>query len=103
MGLVINQSFKNTLIIIVGFAIGGINVLFLYTHFLEAEYFGLVTFLLSTSNIITPLLIFGMQHAIIKFFSSYSNKLERDNFLITAIVLPLLIMIPLGLLGSAGF
>lgn len=100
MGVVLKQSFKNTLIIFLGFAIGGVNVLFLYTHFLEAEYFGLVTFLLSTSNILTPLLIFGMQHTIIKFFSSYNNRIDRDNFLITAILLPLLIIVPLAFVGT---
>ena len=71
MGIVFNQSFKNTMVLIIGFAIGGINVLFLYTHFLEAEYFGLVTFLLSSANLVMPLLVFGMQHTIVKFFSSY--------------------------------
>ena len=100
MGIVLHQSFKNTLIIFLGFAIGGINVLFLYTHFLEAEYFGLVTFLLSSSNILMPLLIFGMQHTIIKFFSSYKEKYEKDNFLITAIFLPLLIIIPLAFIST---
>ncbi len=100
MGLVFNQSFKNIVIIFLGFAIGGINVLFLYTHFLEAEYYGLITFLLSSSNILTPLLIFGVQHSIIKFYSSYKNKIDRDNFLITAIVLPLLVIIPLAFIGT---
>ncbi len=100
MGIVAQQSFKNTLIIFLGFAIGGINVLFLYTHFLEADYFGLVTFLLSAANIVMPLLVFGMQHTIIKFFTSYKNKTERDNFLITAIFLPLLIIIPLAFLST---
>ena len=100
MGIVLHQSFKNTLIIFLGFTIGGINVLFLYTHFLEAEYFGLVTFLLSSSNILMPLLIFGMQHTIIKFFSSYKEKYEKDNFLITAIFLPLLIIIPLAFIST---
>ena len=99
MGVVLQQSFKNTLIIFLGFAIGGINVLFLYTHFLDAEYYGLITFLLSSANILMPLLIFGMQHTIIKFFSSYSDKADRDNFLVTAIVLPLLIIIPMSFLG----
>ncbi|NOQ91702.1 MAG: oligosaccharide flippase family protein [Flavobacteriaceae bacterium] len=99
MGVVLQQSFKNTLIIFLGFAIGGINVLFLYTHFLDAEYFGLITFLLSTANIMMPLLVFGMQHTIIKFFSSYTEKRDKDNFLITAIILPLLIIIPLSLMG----
>ncbi len=99
MGVVIRQSITNSLIIFFGFAIGGLNVLFLYTHFLEAEYYGLVTFLLSTANIIMPLLIFGMQHTIIKFFSAYKNKSDRDNFLITAIILPLLIIIPFSFIG----
>ena len=100
MGVVLHQSFKNTLIIFIGFTIGGINVLFLYTHFLQAEYFGLVTFLLSASNILMPLLIFGMQHTIIKFYSSYKDRVDRDNFLITAIVLPLFIIVPLAIIGT---
>ena len=99
MGIVLQQSFKNTFIIFIGFAIGGINVLFLYTHFLEAEYYGLVTFLLSSANIIMPLLIFGIQNTIIKYYTSYTNKLDKDNFLITAVLLPLLIIIPLSFIG----
>ncbi len=99
MGIVFKQSFNNTLVLFLGFGIGGINVLFLYTHFLEAEYFGLITFLLSTANLIMPLMVFGMQHTIIKFFSSYTNKGDQDNFLWTAIFLPLVVMIPIGMLG----
>lgn len=99
MGIVFKQSFNNTLILFLGFGIGGINVLFLYTHFLEAEYFGLITFLLSSANMIMPLLVFGMQHTIIKFFSSYKDKEQQDNFLLTAIVLPMMIIIPLSILG----
>lgn len=103
MGIVIKQSFRNTLILFLGFGIGGINVLFLYTRFLEAEYFGLITFLLSTANIIMPLLVFGMQHTIIKFFSSYKRKEEQDNFLLTALFLPLLIIIPFSILGASVY
>ena len=47
MGIVLKQSLKNTFFIYLGFAFGGINTLFLYTRFLEDEYYGLVTFLLS--------------------------------------------------------
>ena len=103
MGIVLQQSFKNTLIIFLGFAIGGLNVLFLYIYFLETEYYGLVTFLLSSSNILMPMLIFGMQHTIIKFFTSYQNKNDRDNLLITAVFLPLLIIIPLAIVGSVFY
>lgn len=99
MGIVFKQSFTNTIILFLGFFIGGVNVLFLYTHFLEAEYFGLITFLLSTANMIMPLMVFGMQHTIIKFFSSYKTKSQRDNFLLTAVILPMAIIIPLSVIG----
>ncbi len=99
MGIVAQQSFKNTLIILLGFAIGGINVLFLYTHFLEATYFGLVTFLLSSANIIMPLMVLGMQHTIIKFFSSYQDQTDKDNFLISSILLPIFVIVPLAVIG----
>ncbi len=103
MGIVVKQSFKNTVILFLGFAIGGVNVLFLYTNFLHDDYYGLVTFLLSTAAILLPLLVFGMQHTIVKFFTSYTTKLERDRFLTSALVLPLLIIIPLALIGTMAY
>ena len=54
MGIVLKQSFINTLIVYLAFAIGGVNVLFLYTRFLDGEYYGLVTFLLSAANLLMP-------------------------------------------------
>ena len=36
MGIVLNQSFKNTIITYIGFAIGGINTIYLYPVFLGA-------------------------------------------------------------------
>ncbi|NNC70475.1 MAG: oligosaccharide flippase family protein [Flavobacteriaceae bacterium] len=103
MGIVLKQSFKNTLILFLGFAIGGLNVLFLYTHFLHEDYYGLITFLLSSANMILPLLVFGMQHTIIKFYSSYKTKKQQDQFLSTSLFLPLLIIIPLALIGALTY
>ena len=100
MGIVLKQSFTNTIILFLGFGIGGINVLFLYTHFLQEDYFGLITFLLSAANIILPLLVFGMQHTIIKFYTSYKTKVEQDSFLTTTLLIPLVIIIPLAFIGS---
>jgi len=100
VGIVIQQSFKNTLILFLGFAIGGINVLFLFTHFLDKDYYGLITFLLSAANLILPLMVLGMQHTIVKFFSSYKSKQQQDAFLVSSILLPLLVIIPIGLIGS---
>ncbi|WP_117885539.1 oligosaccharide flippase family protein [Aureibaculum luteum] len=100
MGIVLKQSFTNTLILFLGFAIGGINVLFIYTHFLHEDYYGLNTFLLSTANILSPLMVLGMQHTIIKFFTSFHTKYEQDQFLTSALVMPLFIIIPLGFIGA---
>lgn len=100
MGIVLKQSFTNTIILFLGFGVGGINVLFLYTHFLHEDYFGLITFLLSAANIIMPLLVFGMQHTIVKFYSSYKSKEAQDNFLTVTLLLPLLIIVPLAIIGT---
>jgi len=100
MGIVLKQSFINTIILFLGFAIGGVNVLFLFTHFLHEDYFGLITFLLSAANILLPLLVFGMQHTVIKYYSSYKTKKEKDGFLISTLLIPLLVIIPVGLIGT---
>mgnify|MGYP000277116669 CR=1 FL=1 len=100
MGIILKQSFKNTLIIYLAFAFGGINTLFLYTRFLKEEYYGLVTFLLSSSNVIMPLIALGIHHTIVKFFSSYQDKLQKDRFLSSLILLPLFIALPIAYFGN---
>ncbi len=96
MGIIFRQSFKNTLIIYSGFIIGGINAVIFYPNFLKEEYHGLVIFLLSYSNLIMPLIALGVHSTIIKFFSSYQTKEEKDSFLFSIIFIPLLIALPIG-------
>ncbi len=103
MGIVFNQSFKNTIITFAAFGIGGVNALFLYTNFLTDEYYGLVTYLLSTANLLMPLTAFGVQYSIVKFFSSYTSKLEKDKFLSSSLVFPLLIALPFGFFGTVFY
>ena len=103
MGIVQNQTFKNTIITYFGFGIGAINVLFLYTKFLTPEYFGLVTFILSTANIMMPLMAFGVHNAIIKFYSSFKTKNTQNSFLTLMLFLPLAVIVPFGLLGYLSF
>ena len=98
MGIVFNQSYKNIVIIIVAIIIGGFNTLFFYPTFLKAEYYGLVVFLLATSNLLMPLVSFGSQHTIIKYFSSYKSKKEKDIFMSSVIFIPMLTIIPISLL-----
>ena len=64
MGIVVNQSYKNIIIISIALVIGGVNTLYFYPVFLKAEYYGLVVFLLATSNLLQPLISFGSQHTI---------------------------------------
>ena len=103
MGIVLKQSFRNTLILIVGFAVGGVNALFLYTKFLEGEYYGLIIFLLSSSVLILPLVVYGMQHAVVKYFSSYNSKSERDSLLSWSVIAPIFIIIPIGFIGTVFY
>jgi O-antigen/teichoic acid export membrane protein len=100
MGIVLKQSFKNTLFIFLGFGLGGINTLFLYPNLLDDKYYGLVIYLLSTSNLLMPVIAFGIHHAIVKFFSSYNTKAEKDRFLSSVLFLPLFIALPFAFIGN---
>ena len=97
MGIVQSQSIKNTIITFLGFGIGAINALFLYTNFLGKLHYGIVATVLSGANIMMPLMAFGAQNTLIRFFSSYKNQKERDEFLTFMLFLPLALIIPLGL------
>jgi len=103
MGIVIKQSIQNTVITYIGFAIGALNTLFLYTNFLTDDYYGLVGFLLSAATIMTPLMAFGVHNALIKFYTSFKSIPERDNFLVLMLYLPLLFIIPVGFIGYIGY
>ena len=95
MGIVVNQSYKNIIIISIALVIGGVNTLYFYPVFLKAEYYGLVVFLLATSNLLQPLISFGSQHTIIKYFSSYNSAKEKDIFMSSIIFLPIMTIIPI--------
>ncbi|MFS4491594.1 polysaccharide biosynthesis C-terminal domain-containing protein [Maribacter sp. 2308TA10-17] len=101
MGIVFKQSLNNTLVTYIGFGIGAINQLFLYTQFLEAEYFGLVTVMFSASLILMPLMTFGVQNTLVKYYSSFKEEQELNAFLTLMLLLPIVIVLPLA--GVAYF
>ena len=94
MGIVINQSIKNTIITYFGFGIGAINALFLYTIFLGKMHYGIVAFVLSAANIMMPLMAFGVQNTLIRFYSKYNSDTEREKFLSLMLLLPLILILP---------
>lgn len=93
MGIVARQSIYNTISIGIAFIIGAINMLILYPSFPGKEFQGLIVALLANSNLVQPFISFGVQHTLIKFFSSSENKSEKDRLLLFVLLLPLVILI----------
>ncbi len=93
MGIVIKQSFNNLITTYLGFGIGALNTLFLYTNFMSEQYYGLVSFIVSTAMILMPFMAFGVQNTLVKFYSAYKDK-EQSVFLNWMLILPLLVAIP---------
>ncbi len=100
MGIVLKQSFKNTLIIYSGFLIGGLNTIVFFPNIIGADFQGIITVLLAYSNLIMPIMALGVHYTIIKFFSLYKTKEEKDKFLSLAIILPLIMALPIGFLWN---
>jgi len=103
MGIVFKQSIQNTIITYLGFGIGAINALFLYTNFLSEAYYGLVALLLSTGAILMPLFSFGVHNTIVKYYSGFDTVKERNSFFSLVLLLPLITIIPAALLTHFGF
>lgn len=95
MGVVFKQSLFNTIITYFGFAIGGVNYLFLFTTFMTPEYFGLVGVILAASAILMPLFAFGVPNTLVKFYSGFTEEKDYDSFLTLMLFLPLVLILPL--------
>lgn len=95
MGIVLKQSATNTVMTFIGFAIGAVNALFMYTHFLGEDYYGLTAFLLSSANIVMPLMAFGIQNTLVKFYAEHESEDDKSRFLNFVLVLPLVLIVPI--------
>jgi O-antigen/teichoic acid export membrane protein len=103
MGIVINQSLRNTITTYLGFGLGAINALFLYTNFISDEYYGLVAYILSAANIMMPLMAFGAHNTIVKFYSTFKTKNALNSFLTLMLFLPIVLSIPLAFIGYIAY
>ncbi|MCF7560024.1 lipopolysaccharide biosynthesis protein [Sabulilitoribacter multivorans] len=95
MGIVASQSFKNIISTYLGFFIGAINTLFLYTEFMSDAYYGMVGYMLSLAYVIMPLMAFGVHNTLVKFYSTYKTRNALHSFLTLMLFLPALLIIPL--------
>ncbi|WP_298555569.1 oligosaccharide flippase family protein [uncultured Algibacter sp.] len=103
MGIVISQSFKNIISTYLGFLIGAINTLFLYTEFLSDEYYGMVGYMLSLAYVIMPLMAFGMHNTLVKFYSTFKTRICLNSFLTLMLVLPICVILPLILITYVSY
>ena len=103
MGIVLNQTFKNTITTYLGFGIGAINILFLFTNFLTDEYHGLVAFILSSANIMMPLFALGSNNTLIKFYTRFNTENDINSFLTFMLFVPLIFIIPIGFIGWLSY
>ncbi|TDN87875.1 O-antigen/teichoic acid export membrane protein [Salegentibacter sp. 24] len=103
MGVIIKQSLRNLVTTYLGFGIGAINTLFLFTYFLKQEYYGLITFLLSAANLLWPFMAFGVHNTLIKFFSFYKTKQQKDRLLNLVLFLPIVVSIVLGVIVAFSY
>lgn len=99
MGIIINQSIKNTVFTYLGFILGAFNVLFLYTYFLSDEYHGLLAFIIATATIMLPFISLGVHNAIIRFYSTFDSKKEVNSFMTLMTLIPLINILILILIG----
>ncbi|KAB1071409.1 oligosaccharide flippase family protein [Tamlana haliotis] len=95
MGIVAVQSFKNILSTYLGFFVGAINTLFLYTEFLSDEYYGMVSYMLSLAYVIMPVMALGMHNTLVKFYSSFKTRVSLNSFLTLMLFLPMLVIVPM--------
>ena len=93
MGIVVRQSFLNLISIGIAFLIGAVNTLYLYPTFLGSKLQGLIIALLAISNLLQPFISFGTQHAVIRYYSKYNKKSDKDGLLTLSIIIPLVIVI----------
>ncbi len=96
MGVVFKQSLNNTIVTYLGFGVGAVNVLFLYTNFMSDEYYGLVNVVLSAAMVLMPILAFGVPNTLIKFYSSFTDDRTTDGFLTLMLFLPLVLIVPVA-------
>ena len=93
MGTIAKQSFYNSVSIALAFLLGAVNTVYLYPSHMGSALQGLVVALLALSNLVQPFISFGVQYAVIKFYSSCETKEEKDKLLSFSLILPLVVFI----------
>jgi len=89
MGVVVRQSIQNTISTYLGFGLGAINTLVLYTRILPVSSYGLLSIQLSIATLLLPLFLFGLPNTIIKFYNKNASAEESARLNAFSLYFPL--------------
>ncbi|RFS18729.1 lipopolysaccharide biosynthesis protein [Chitinophaga silvatica] len=104
MGVIKQQSIRSTVLIYIGFAIGGINTVFLFPHIFTENEFALTRLLQEIAVILVPVCTLSSVPTISRFFPYYSSHLkDKDNDMLTWSVVATIIGFFLFVLGTIFF
>ncbi|MCI5057520.1 MAG: polysaccharide biosynthesis C-terminal domain-containing protein, partial [Flavobacteriales bacterium] len=80
MGIVIRQSFKQVLVNYFGIALGALSTLFIYP--LDLESYGIILFLISTTDLMLPIVTSGIFTIAIRYFPEFNKIDDQKNYLL---------------------
>lgn len=103
MGIVKRQSIKQSIVTYVGILIGMVNVLFIYTKFLDKEQYGIIQFLISNATMLAPIIMFGAASLVIRYFPQFKNEEKNHNGFLSLLLLLLFTGFALFCLICWGF
>lgn len=92
MGIIQKQSIQSSLVILAGFAIGGINMVLIAPKILSPEQLGLTRIITDAASTIASLATLGSIPVIYKFFPFYKGYLNEEKQDLTAITFLLCIL-----------
>ncbi|NML40387.1 lipopolysaccharide biosynthesis protein [Chitinophaga sp. G-6-1-13] len=104
MGVIKHQSIRSTLLIYIGFAIGAVNIVFLFPRFFSDTQFALTRLLPEIAIILVPICTLSTVPAISRFFPYYASHLkDKENDMLTLALGATIIGFSLFVLGTLFF
>lgn len=103
-------ALQSSILTLVGFVIGAVNTLVLYTRVLSQNEYGTVSYILATATLLLPFLSLGFPQGLLRFFEKFSDK-ERSALLGQLLITTLfsflgfgvLLLIAVTLFGKGGW
>lgn len=79
MSVVARQGFKYTVIGYLGFILGALSTIFVFPY--DFTFYGKLSYILSTAQILVPIVVFGLSYTNVKFFPQTQKDGKHQNVL----------------------